>query len=172
MAGSFLYFAPSIIFVTVKKRTRHCKNFQKIQRKMPRLPPVPQDTPEAKRSNLDKHRAFFRMALDTCSAFLVNITAEFAGFESLQVSDLTDTEVDFAEEDLYTANKDMERVCDMLKTASLKMQCLGPRKPEPEVATADETMELEVNEVTLQAAIDALARIRKRPRVVWRRSLD
>ena len=131
------------------------------------MPPVPQDTPDAKRSNLEQHRAFFRMALDSCSACLVDITAEFAAFERLQVSDLTDTEVDFAEKDLYLANKDMDRVWIMLKMTSLKMQCLGPHQLEPEATQADdedqaENMELEVNKATLQVAIDALTRIRKR----------
>ena len=130
------------------------------------MPPVPQDSPEAKRSNLEQHRAFFRMAVDTCSACLVDITAEFAAFERLQVSDLTDTEVDMAEKDLYLANKEMDRVSIMLKMASFKMQCLKPLQPAPEVATAgdedtDESTELQVNKATLQVAIDALTHIRK-----------
>lgn len=127
---------------------------------MPRMPPVPQDTLEAKRSNLEQHRAFF-------SACLVDITAEFAAFERLQVSDLTDAEVDMAVHDLYLANKEMDRVSVMLKMASLKMQYLKPLQPAPEVSTngdedTDESTELQVNKATLQVAIDALTHIRKR----------
>jgi hypothetical protein len=131
------------------------------------MPPVPQDTPEAKRSNLEEHRAFFRMALDTCSVCLEDITAAFAAFERLQVSDLTDKEVGMAVHDLYLANKEMDRVSIMLKMASFRMECLGPHRVEPEVIKADdknqaENMELEVNKATLQVAIDALTHIRKR----------
>tara|TARA_Y100000389_G_scaffold131278_1_gene128731 strand:+ start:463 stop:918 length:456 start_codon:yes stop_codon:yes gene_type:complete len=134
---------------------------------MLRMPPVPQDSPEAKRSNLEQHRVFFRRALDTCSACLVDITTAFAAFERLQVSDLTDTEVDIAETDLYLANKDMDRVRIVLKTASFKVECLGPHQVDPEATKADdkdqaENMELEVNKATLQVAIDALTHIRKR----------